>query len=569
MAGATSPDVEFRLRESGTNLWLLATKREGAAANPVFNGLPSWATNAVVLFEDRTIAVTNGAFTDTFAQWNVHAYRFDYAGTAPVFTSVPLSRTNLPTTTETFVASAIAPDAITWQWRKNGNNISDGGTISGANTSRLTVSNLTGADGGSYDVIVTSAGGSITSAPPAFLQVVTNLPPTFTSQPQSRTDLAGTTAKFTVSVAGTPPFSYQWRKNGFALTDVNNISGSTTTNLLISTVSTNDVGSYDVVVTGVGTATSATATLKLLTYASDLILYEPFAYANIGLPVNQNTPTNWTSNGSGANDLNVAPGSLSYPGLQASFGNSVTNGGAGLGIRRLFGTTVTNGVIYFSALFRMNNINYPTFNSVTAQVGALTGINNTAFALQVMVYAYTNDIYLIGVQKGGSANNGEYAGWFNRGDTMMIVGKYDFTTTPNTASLWINPEPWTLGLDKEPYQYLVVTNGTDVGMGIDRFNMRQNTATSVPGNMQWDELRFGYTWGSVTPPSPPALTITNLGDTVVISWPVTVAYFGLETAQSPAGPWTPSVSNPDSNGYNYYIFQPVSTDSVFYRLRQQ
>ena len=76
-------------------------------------------------------------------------------------------------------------------------------------------------------------------------------------------------------------------------------------------------------------------------------LCEPFNYTNIGGPVSSNTPENWTFNGSGANDLNVASGNLAYSGLAASVGNSVTNGGVGLGVRRLFGTNVNSGALFF------------------------------------------------------------------------------------------------------------------------------------------------------------------------------------------------------------------------------
>jgi hypothetical protein len=53
-------------------------------------------------------------------------------------------------------------------------------------------------------------------------------------------------------------------------------------------------------------------------------------YTNIGSPVSSNTPANWANGGSTPNDLTVAPGSLSYLGLAASAGNSVTNGDANL-----------------------------------------------------------------------------------------------------------------------------------------------------------------------------------------------------------------------------------------------
>ena len=42
----------------------------------------------------------------------------------------------------------------------------------------------------------------------------TNTPPTISVQPVGRSVTAGASVSFTVSVAGSPPFTYQWRKNG-------------------------------------------------------------------------------------------------------------------------------------------------------------------------------------------------------------------------------------------------------------------------------------------------------------------------------------------------------------------
>lgn len=38
--------------------------------------------------------------------------------------------------------------------------------------------------------------------------------PVFTTQPQSRTVVAGTNAVFSAAVSGTPPFTFQWKRNG-------------------------------------------------------------------------------------------------------------------------------------------------------------------------------------------------------------------------------------------------------------------------------------------------------------------------------------------------------------------
>src|SRR2546425_6642811 len=78
-----------------------------------------------------------------------------------------------------------------------------------------------------------------------------------------------------------------------------------------------------------------------------LILYEPFNYTNVGSPVSSNTPANWTFNGNAQNDLSVESGNLSYPGLAASIGNSVTNGGDGVRAQRSRRSSSSTGPLYF------------------------------------------------------------------------------------------------------------------------------------------------------------------------------------------------------------------------------
>jgi hypothetical protein len=116
------------------------------------------------------------------------------------------------------------------------------------------------------------------------------------------------------------------------------------------------------------------------------------------------------------------------------------------------------------------------------------------------------------VQKGGTGATSTYDPTeHHAGETFFLVGKYDFTVSPNSVSLWINPASSTFGLASEPTTgFLSTTTGAD-GYTIDRFNMRQNTATSVPAAMQWDELRIGTSWAAVTPLPPPVpTTLTNL-----------------------------------------------------------
>jgi hypothetical protein len=94
--------------------------------------------------------------------------------------------------------------------------------------------------------------------------------PGISGQPQSLAVPVGQTATFSVTASGTAPLLYQWQSNGTNLSDNGHLSGSLTTNLVISNVQTNDAGQYKVVVTNLyGAATSAVATLTVNPPAND------------------------------------------------------------------------------------------------------------------------------------------------------------------------------------------------------------------------------------------------------------------------------------------------------------
>ena len=87
-------------------------------------------------------------------------------------------------------------------------------------------------------------------------------PPTILTQPQSQVVDAGTNFTFSVIADGTPPLSYQWRKDGIELSDGLRISGAITANLTIANVQTNDASNYTVVVSNAyGSITSSVAVL--------------------------------------------------------------------------------------------------------------------------------------------------------------------------------------------------------------------------------------------------------------------------------------------------------------------
>jgi hypothetical protein len=84
-------------------------------------------------------------------------------------------------------------------------------------------------------------------------------PPSIGLQPSSQRVMIGSTASFSVSVSGTPPFSYQWRFNGSSLLNATNAVYA------IQAVAATDTGNYSVIVTNLaGSVTSSNALLTVI-----------------------------------------------------------------------------------------------------------------------------------------------------------------------------------------------------------------------------------------------------------------------------------------------------------------
>jgi hypothetical protein len=92
------------------------------------------------------------------------------------------------------------------------------------------------------------------------------LPPTIISQPQSTNLTAGSSLQFKVTVNGTAPFFYQWRRFGTnVLDDPGRVSGSTSPTLTVGKIYATDAGGYTVIITNMwGSVTSTPANLIVL-----------------------------------------------------------------------------------------------------------------------------------------------------------------------------------------------------------------------------------------------------------------------------------------------------------------
>ena len=167
--------------------------------------------------------------------------------------NAPLQITRQPQTQMAFLGENVAFSVATYgrlpvsyQWRKNGQNLSDAGNLSGASARTLILTNLAVTDAANYSVVVSNASGSITSAT-ARLEILVS-PPYIVSGPEDQTVLLGASATFSVEADGDEPLSFQWQQNGTNLTEGGNIMGSSTSTLTVSNTSAASVGTYSVIV---------------------------------------------------------------------------------------------------------------------------------------------------------------------------------------------------------------------------------------------------------------------------------------------------------------------------------
>lgn len=205
-------------------------------------------TMVVTAFEGST--ALNGATVST----NI----FITAVSKPIITNQPVSVTNSVGDTAVFNVGVVGTEPLKYQWFSIISSLTN--PVGGTTTNPvLTVPNLTVGQAGNYFAVVSNLYGRATSSV-ATLTINAGTPPSITTSPTNITVFSGRNAAFSVTVSGTAPINFQWRKNG------TNLVGETQANLFLVTVSTNDAADYDVVASNTaGTNISQTATLAVIT----------------------------------------------------------------------------------------------------------------------------------------------------------------------------------------------------------------------------------------------------------------------------------------------------------------
>jgi hypothetical protein len=204
------------------------------------------------------------------------------AGTPPIvdmgaYERVPLSVTNPSGTTVCagagvlFSVTASGQEPLSYRWRKNTINLSDGGAISGALTSALTINPAATGDSGSYDVVVTDTFGQTVVSAPATLTV--NAIPSSPTASNNGPICAGQTLQLNASTV--PGATYSWTgPNSFT---------STQQNPQIPSASISASGLYSVTATVSGCASApGTTTVEVNTVPSAAITAPSAACPNAG-----------------------------------------------------------------------------------------------------------------------------------------------------------------------------------------------------------------------------------------------------------------------------------------------
>jgi Immunoglobulin I-set domain len=236
------------------------------------------------------------------------------ASVAPSITTQPVSASVTVGQTATFFVATTGTAPFSYQWQKNNT------AISGGTSSTYTTPPTTASDNSAlYKVVVGNSAGSATSNA-ATLNVAAAAAgaPSITTQPVSADVTVGQTATFSVAVTGTAPLSFQWQKNGTA------VSGATSSSYTTPPTTAADNRALFTVVVGnsAGNITSNTATLNVAAAAGTAVQLNPnsatvsagstqqFAATVTGT---SNTSVTWAVSGAGCSG--VACGTISGGGL--------------------------------------------------------------------------------------------------------------------------------------------------------------------------------------------------------------------------------------------------------------
>lgn len=233
---------------------------------------------------------------------------------APSITTQPANQTIFAGQTAKFSIIASGTSPLSYQWHKNG------ADISGATSASYTTAAETTSDNGAvFSVVVTNSGGNVSSNSATLTVNPDPVAPSIISQPASQTITAGQTAGFSVTASGTTPLTYQWQKNGVP------ISGATSSRYITPAETSSDNGAQFTVVVSdsVGSITSNAAILTVNAATPGALTPSTASLSFGNVIVNNSSAQSVTLTNSGAVNITVSSVTVAGSGFNAS---GISNG---------------------------------------------------------------------------------------------------------------------------------------------------------------------------------------------------------------------------------------------------
>lgn len=509
-------------------------------------------------------------------------------GSPPKVVVPPVSQTNGVQTTVQFTVIGSGNPYPTYQWlaETNGNNtytpLADGGPISGSQSNVLTIAGLTPGFAGRYMVQLSNSNGVADSVP-----VTLTVPPLIITglTPASLTVFPGATASIYVTYSsGAPILSYEWLKDGSILHGGGRISGTTSSNLVISALSTTDTGNYSVIVSNMfGAATSAvdvvTVILPSNPYEQQVYWTQPASYYTFN--ETNNDPASGTAVAldyiDGANGLYGKTTENGYPAANIT-GPNPAGGFLGFAATNS-AVAITNPILQAASVVRIPPLNLYS-NSVTFTMWIYPAQTEAAYTC---LNSYRSPV-------AGTASGMGYSGSFGATTSSTLGFHWNDAQYNWDSGLTVPVAQWSfIALVISPTTNNAVEYVFNVpnGMQSATNNYTNNVpvqAINTPGFIGGDttvdpnfignidevaiykqsltQTQLTNLWtaaltGVVTPPSA-TLSIQPSGANVVISWNPPVGM--LLQAPSLNGPWTTNsaASSPYTN--------TPSGSAMFYRV---
>jgi hypothetical protein len=405
----------------------------------------------------------------------------------------PTNLTRNAGTNATFRVGAFGGAPLGYQWQKNGGTLSDGGNISGATTATLTISSLLAADAASYAVVASNSYAMATSA----VATLTVNDPWITVQPTNKAVNPGAATVLHVAAVGTPTLTYQWYQNSTPLSDAGHFSGSQSPDLTITSFSSTEVGTYNIVVFN-GLSSSITSSNAVVGLTDPSITLQPQNITNIygttatfQVAASGTAPLSYQWHKAGFGDLSDG-GNVS-----GSHSNMLTITGVAGSDSGTYSVTVTNGVGAFvdsaPAVLTVRDpaiVTQPV--SVTNVTGATVSFHAAAVGTPSLNYSWFkgNNIFLFddGVKYAGTSTDTLWVTNVAAGDqTNYYVTVFGGSGSESSVSvtLTVTNPPAPISITAQPTLRKVLAGSqTVLAVGFTGSGPQfqwQHAGTNVPG----------------------------------------------------------------------------------------